>query len=105
MNEENKITNSDRLASIERYLYGQDLDGKQMSGGHQSGWSLRQRLQENIAGDRHRHNSYTIKNLSKDLDRITKDLKKVREIQTTILISIVVTPVAIAIGWGIGYFL
>ena len=99
-----KITDSERLASIERYLYGQDLDGNIVSAGHQRGWSLRERLQESLSGVRYRHNTYTLKSLSKDLDRITKDLKNIKDVQTSIFIAVIGIPIAVGIGVGLSYF-
>ena len=61
MNEEKKITNSKRLALIERYLYGEDSDGNRLSAGNQKGISLRARLQETITGQSARLHPYTIK--------------------------------------------
>ena len=100
-----KITDSERLASTERYLYGQDLDGNIVSAGHQRGWSLRERLQESLSGVRYRHNTYTLKSLSKDLDRITKDLNKVKDVQTYILSLLVGACVGVAIAWAVSVFL
>ena len=103
---EKKITNSRRLSSIEQYLFGFDLDGKRLSAGNQNGMSLRARLQENITGTKYRNNtSYTIKSLSKDLDQITKDLKNIRDVQTSIFIAVIGIPIDVAIGVGLSYLL
>jgi len=102
-----KINNTDRLSSIEQYLFGFDLDGKRLNAPpNQNGMSLRARLQENITGTAYRHNrGNTIKEVLKRIDGLNKDLQKIKDIQTLILISIIALVIGAVAGVGLSYFL
>lgn len=105
MNEEKKITNSKRLALIERYLYGEDSDGNRLSAGNQKGISLRARLQENITGQSARLHPYTIKEVVNKIEGLDKDLKKMREVQNYIFSLLIGACIGVVVAWTVSVFL
>ena len=100
-----KINDSERLAFLERYLYGFDLDGKRLDAGNQNGMSLRARLQENITGYSGRFNTYTIEEVLKKIQELDNNLNKVKDVQTYILSLLIGACVGVAIAWAISFFL
>ena len=100
-----KINNSDRLAFLERYLYGFDLDGKRLNAGNQDGMSLRARLQENITGYAGRFNTYTIEEVLNRIDELNKEVNKVKDVQTYILSLLIGASVGVVLGWAVSVFL
>ena len=101
-----KINNSERLAFLERYLYGFDLDGKRLDAPpNQNGMSLRARLQENITGYSGRFNTYTIEEVLKKIQELDNNLNKVKDVQTLILSLLFGALVGVAIAWAVSVFL